>query len=86
MQAAVDISAAENHDSADAETASDAGVTADDVKKLQKKLAQVTKTMRDTNARNESIIHDLQNKPLKAQNKQYLRQRNTRPSLNKFTQ
>ena len=32
----------------------------DDVKQLQKKLAQMTKTMRDTNARNEQLIHNLQ--------------------------
>lgn len=57
MQATVDSSAAEKHDSADADTA-DAEV--DDVNELKKKLAQVTKTMRDTNARNEQLIHDLQ--------------------------
>lgn len=77
MQAAVNISAAEKHDSADAETASDAGVNADtqdahlaqdddEVQTLQKKLAQVTKTMRDTNARNESIIYDLQKQASKS--------------------
>lgn len=32
----------------------------DDVKQLQKKLAQMTKTMRDTNARNEQMMHNLQ--------------------------
>ena len=75
MQTTVESSAAEKQDSADAEIEremqddeqneeqdekQDDDQDNDDVKQLQKKLAQMTKTMRDTNARNEQLIHDLQ--------------------------